>query len=106
MNYRFMRILVMFDLPMETSAEKRVYREFRKTLIKNGFLMLQKSVYCKLSINLTKVNSVINKIKANQPPNGIVQILVITEKQFASMEILVGKINPSITEGDQGIIII
>lgn len=34
MSYRFMRILVMFDLPTETSEERRDYRKFRKNLIK------------------------------------------------------------------------
>ena len=47
MSYRFMRILVMFDLPTETSEERRDYRKFRKNLIKNGFIMMQESVYVK-----------------------------------------------------------
>ena len=36
MSYRFMRVLVMFDLPTETSLQRRNYRKFRKTLIKNN----------------------------------------------------------------------
>ena len=51
MSYRFMRILVMFDLPTETSEERRDYRKFRKNLIKNGFIMMQESVYVKLVMN-------------------------------------------------------
>ena len=34
MSYRYMRILVMFDLPVETEIERRNYRMFRKHLIK------------------------------------------------------------------------
>lgn len=34
MSYRFMRILIMFDLPVETKAQVRVYNKFRKQLIK------------------------------------------------------------------------
>ena len=51
MSYRYMRILVFFDLPVTTEDDRRVYRTFRKYLIKSGFLMLQESVYCKLAQN-------------------------------------------------------
>ena len=40
-GFRFMRMLVFFDLPTITGEEKRHYRQFRKLLIKNGFVMLQ-----------------------------------------------------------------
>ena len=88
--YRFMRIIVMFDLPTETKDDKKSYREFRKLLIRNGFLMMQNSVYCKLVINRTKVTSVIKKIKKESPKSGLIQILVITEKQFNSMYTVIG----------------
>ena len=45
MRYEALRLLCFFDLPMETNQEKRVYRNFRKDLIANGFEMLQFSVY-------------------------------------------------------------
>ena len=54
MSYRFMRILVMFDLPTETSEDRRNYRKFRKNLIKNGFIMMQESVYVRLAISYRK----------------------------------------------------
>ena len=41
MSYRFMRVLVMFDLPTETSENRRNYTKFRKYLIKSGFMMMQ-----------------------------------------------------------------
>ena len=48
MSYRFMRVLVLFDLPVLTGDQRREYARFRKFLLKSGFLMLQESVYCKL----------------------------------------------------------
>ena len=39
-----MRLLIMFDLPVETSKERREYRQFRKRLINEGFLIDRKSV--------------------------------------------------------------
>ena len=53
MSYRYMRIIVMFDLPVTTASDRREYTRFRKYLIKNGFLMMQESVYCKLAQNST-----------------------------------------------------
>ena len=56
MSYRFMRVLVLFDLPVLTGDQRREYARFRKFLLKSGFLMLQESVYCKLALNTTAVN--------------------------------------------------
>ena len=43
-----MRVLVFFDLPVITTENRREYRMFRNYLLKNGFLMLQESVYCRI----------------------------------------------------------
>lgn len=32
-----MRLMVMFDLPVETSKQRREYRKFHKRLIQEGF---------------------------------------------------------------------
>lgn len=85
-----MRILIFFDLPTETSRDRRIYSKFRKFLIKEGFIMMQESVYCKLTLNNSATNSIREKINRNKPDKGLVQMLVITEKQFASMEYIVG----------------
>ena len=68
MNYRYMRVLVMFDLPVLTSKNMRDYRKFRKYLIRSGFLMLQESVYCKLAPNSVAADSIIDNIRKNKPP--------------------------------------
>lgn len=88
-----MRVLVFFDLPTETSMDRKIYSKFRKFLIKEGFIMMQESVYCKLTLNNSVTNSIRDKIEKNKPTKGIVQMLVITEKQFASMEYIVGEKN-------------
>ena len=51
MNYKFMRLIVFFDLPMQTDREKKEYARFHKYLVRNGFIMMQKSVYSRLVIN-------------------------------------------------------
>lgn len=85
-----MRVLIFFDLPSVTSNDLKQYNGFRKTLINEGFIMMQESVYCKLALNMSIVNSIRNKISKRVPKKGIVQLLVITEKQFASIEYYCG----------------
>ncbi len=106
MSYRFMRIIVLFDLPVGTSTQVRSYTKFRKYLIKNGFMMLQESVYCKLAINQTASQNVIEQVKRNKPEEGLVQVLAITEKQYARMECIVGDANSSILNSDERLIVL
>ena len=89
MRYRFMRILVFFDLPTETAKDRKNYSQFRKFLIKEGFIMMQEQVNAKLVLNNSITNSIKDKISKNKPQKGIVQMLIITEKQFNSMEYIV-----------------
>lgn len=86
-----MRIVVFFDLPTETAAQRKDYRMFRKFLIKEGYLMLQESVYVKLVVNDGSMSRVLVRLKNNRPHQGLVQALKVTEKQFATMEDITGK---------------
>ena len=101
-----MRVVVFFDLPTESLEDKREYRIFRKFLIKKGFLMMQESVYCKLALNQTVSNTLVEAIKSNKPKNGLVQILVITEKQFSKMEYICGEKLSSIIDSDERLVIL
>ena len=106
MSYRFMRILVMFDLPMTTSAERKEYTKFRKYLIKSGFLMMQESVYCKLSPNSMLADAVIENVRKNKPEKGVVQVLRVTEKQYAKMEYIVGEGQTEVLSSDDRLVIL
>ena len=90
MRNRFLRIILFFDLPVETASQRKAYAFFRKKLITNGFLMLQKSVYTKLVINRQSMELEINKVKSILPKEGLVQILTVTEKQFSRIETILG----------------
>lgn len=85
-----MRVFVIFDLPVSTSSERKAYRKFRKFLIKSGFIMMQESVYSKLCLNSTASKVVTENVKKHKPDKGLVELMVITEKQYASIEYLVG----------------
>ena len=101
-----MRTLVFFDLPTETVEDKRNYRQFRKLLIKNGFMMLQESVYTRMLITPSAEKAVVNVIRKNRPPEGIVQILTVTEKQFAAMECITGEVHSDIISSDEKLVIL
>ena len=90
MSFRFMRVIVFFDLPVDTVSPRRSYRKFRKFLIRNGFIMMQESVYARLLLHTTGVNVIMTQLKNNKPADGLVQVLTVTEKQFSRMVLLGG----------------
>lgn len=106
MSYRFMRIIVMFDLPTETPLHRHNYGKFRRYLIKSGFMMLQESIYVKLALNQNMANSIVDSIKKNKPPEGLVQILSVTEKQFSKMEIITGEYSNDMVDTDERLLIL
>lgn len=101
-----MRLIVMFDLPTLNATDMRSYREFRKFLIKNGFMMMQESVYTKIALNQSMAQLIANKVRDNKPDKGLVQMFIITEKQFSRMEILVGEVSDEYITDDRRLIIL
>lgn len=87
---RFMRLIVFFDLPTLTKQDRKNASRFRKFLINDGWIMLQLSVYSRICKGQDSINKHIKRIKSLIPKEGSVRMLTITEKQYASMEILVG----------------
>lgn len=106
MSFRFMRVFVFFDLPTLTSKDRREYRKFRKYLIKNGFIMQQESVYSKLTLNGTAAQTITSNVQKNAPPNGLVELLIVTEKQFANIIYVTGNANSEyISSADRMVIL-
>lgn len=101
-----MRIIVMFDLPVVSISDRREYSKFRKYLIKNGFFMMQESVYCKLAQNSTAADLIIDNVRKNKPLSGLVQALKITEKQFSRIDYIVGEKKSDILDSDERIVIL
>ena len=101
-----MRVMVFFDLPTLTAENRRAYRAFHKFLIKNGFTMVQESVYSKLALNTTFSSAIMANVRRNRPPDGLVQMMVITEKQYNKMEYLVGESTGNILDSDERLVIL
>ncbi len=86
-----MRLLVFFDLPVVRTVDRRNYARFRKFLLSEGFDMIQFSVYCRICNGMENVEKHLQRLKLGLPPKGSVRALVITEKQYARMHLLLGK---------------
>ncbi len=87
---RHMRLLVFFDLPVVTRAERRAYSIFRRFLLNDGYDMIQFSVYGRILNGNDAEGKHLKRLIDNLPPAGSVRCLTVTEKQFASMKLLVG----------------
>ena len=85
-----MRLVVFFDLPTDTDKQRKEYRLFRKHLLKEGFLMIQESVYAKLVLNENAASTAIARLSKKRPPEGLVQVLKVTERQFETMIYITG----------------
>lgn len=94
----------MFDLPTDTASERRAYRKFVKLLKEMGFIMFQESIYVKLSINEATVKSTAKVIQNNVPDKGLVSMLTVTEKQFGSIDYLLGSFETDIIDTDEKVI--
>lgn len=106
MSFRFMRLLVFFDLPRDTADQRSAATRFVKDLKKQGFIMLQESVYCKLSLNPSSLNYQKENVRKVKPSEGNILLLTVTEKQFNDMEIILGEINdPQVTNVDRVVFI-
>ena len=95
---RFMRLVLFFDLPSTTRQEQKNYRLFTKFIKESGFISLQESVYAKVVVSERIAKSTLTALEAHKPPAGLVQVLTVTEKQFASMKWITG------TQSSDGVI--
>ncbi len=89
--YRIMWLYVLFDLPTNTKKERKDAAHFRKLLLKDGFSMLQYSVYIRHCPSKENVAVHVRRVQTGLPKKGFVSILTITDKQFSLMVNFCGK---------------
>lgn len=106
MRKRFMRTIVFFDLPTIKYEDRVSYQNFRKFLINEGFIMMQQSVYSKICLNPSQNEMLCNRIRKNSPKKGLIQMMIITEKQFSSIEYILGKPQECIVDNSDRLVII
>ena len=90
--YHIMWLFVFFDLPTLTKTDKRHAAQFRKGLEKDGFSMMQYSVYVRHCASRESMEVHIKRVRKIIPPSGYVSILSVTDKQYSEIQNFWGKI--------------
>ncbi|PJB13597.1 MAG: CRISPR-associated endonuclease Cas2 [Flavobacteriales bacterium CG_4_9_14_3_um_filter_40_17] len=89
--YRIMWLFVFFDLPTDTKKDRKNASGFRKNLLKNGYSMMQYSVYVRHCASSESADVHEKRIHKLLPPLGKVSVLRITDKQFGDIMNFWGK---------------
>lgn len=97
--YRLMWVFVFFDLPTHTAEERKIYTDFRKELLEDGFTMFQFSIYARPCPSRENAEVHQRRVEKLLPPRGKVGVLAITDKQFGMMKIYYGTASAPKTEG-------
>lgn len=87
-----MRIIVFFDLPVTTAVKRKAANQFRQFLLKDGYQMLQLSVYSRIVKGRDSLQKHHNRLCENLPQEGSIRCLEVTEKQYATMKLLLGEL--------------
>lgn len=100
-----MRLIVMYDLPVISEKDKKIYSKFRRFLLNDGYIMIQYSIYSRICKNHDDILKHINRIRQNTPDKGNVRLLKVTENQYNDMLLLSGsKIDDELMTNDSLII--
>lgn len=80
----------MYDLPVVSERDKKIYSKFRRFLLNDGYIMIQFSIYSRICKNHDDILKHINRIRQNTPEKGNVRLLQVTENQYNNMLLLTG----------------
>ena len=76
---------------MLTQQQRKKATDFRNFLLKDGFLMIQFSLYARPCISFARQETHISRVRANVPDEGHVRILFVTRAQWERATIIQGK---------------
>lgn len=84
-------VLVFFDLPVGTPEERKTAAGFRRDLIRDGYIMVQFSVYARPCGTADRVETQVRRLRSRMPAKGEVRGLVISDAQWGRMIVLRGE---------------
>ena len=90
-QYTLMWLYVLFDLPTETKQHRKAAARFRKDLIKDGFTMMQWSVYIRHCASNESGTVHINRVRQSVPAEGLISVVKVTDRQFGDMITITGR---------------
>ncbi|MFA9392046.1 MAG: CRISPR-associated endonuclease Cas2 [Prolixibacteraceae bacterium] len=99
--YHIMWLFVFFDLPVTTKKERKDASRFRKELLKDGFSMMQFSVYNRHCASKESAQVHLNRVKSSVPEKGLVSILSVTDKQYGTITNFWGRKSKALAAGPQ-----
>lgn len=80
-----MWVIVLYDLPVVGSEDRKIYTRFHKNIRKRGYEMMQFSVYRKFVGTADRSKREIVELVTICPARGHVSVLQVTEKQMGRM---------------------
>ena len=84
--YRIMWLFVFFDLTDQYErGTKSGIGQFRKKLLKDGFTMMQYSVYIRHCASRESMEVHVKRVKSCVPSAGQVSMMSITDKQYGNI---------------------
>ncbi len=86
-----MWLFALFDLPVRTKRQRKDYTRFRKSLLREGFCMLQFSVYARHCTSEDDSDAYSRRVQGELPPEGQVRLLSVTDRQFGKMQVFLGQ---------------
>ena len=84
-KYRMAWVIVFFDLPVATVEDRRAAANFRKDLVRDGFLMVQYSVYARPCGSADRVQTQLRRLRLKIPAKGEVRGLIVSDAQWGRM---------------------
>ena len=103
---RIMWVFVFFDLPVGTKAERGAATQFRNFLKRDGYMMLQFSVYARVCRGDETVNKHLQRVARSLPKRGSVRALQVTDKQYGRMKLLLGELEKSERTASQQMVLL
>ncbi len=94
--YHVMWLFVFFDLPVMTKKDRKAATQFRKALEKDGFSMMQFSVYVRHCPSKENMDVHIKRVQLAIPDTGLVSVLSVTDKQFSNIRNFYGKVDKKV----------
>ena len=78
-------ILLMFDLPVLTSSQRRAYARFHKRLLRAGFSQLQKSIYIQHCDSREIASTIQRRVISFMPEEGSILMQPLPMQSIAMM---------------------
>lgn len=99
--YHVMWVFVFFDLPVQTKMQRKQAARFRKALEKDGFTMMQFSVYVRHCPSKENMEVHIKRVRLALPSVGQVSVLTVTDKQYSEIRNYLGVIEKAMPNAPQ-----